>query len=113
MCISMNSVATQNCIMIISLIATMGITIFLQYKSNKNNQQEFLDKQLIEIQRLSFYDPYVEDKRYTSRWNSNKEKYINNDLQELEKFLKYDVYTEMIFNFLEMSFKFYKNEKNY
>ena len=60
MCIDMNTTATQNWIMLVSLLVTMGTTIFLQVKSNNNTQKEFLDKQLQEIQRLSFYDPFVD-----------------------------------------------------
>ena len=49
MCIDMNTTATQNWIMLVSLLVTMGTTIFLQVKSNNNTQKEFLDKQLQEI----------------------------------------------------------------
>ena len=113
MCIDMNTTATQNWIMLVSLLVTMGTTIFLQVKSNNNTQKEFLDKQLQEIQRLSFYDPFVENENYTNSWVLNKELYNRKELnnEDLNNFLKYDVYTEMIFNFLEMSFKFYKTEK--
>jgi len=113
MCIDMNTTATQNWIMLVSLLVTMGTTIFLQVKSNNNTQKEFLDKQLQEIQRLSFYDPFVENQNYTNSWVLNKELYNRKELnnEDLNNFLKYDVYTEMIFNFLEMSFKFYKTEK--
>ena len=113
MCIDMNTTATQNWIMLVSLLVTMGTTIFLQIKSNNNTQKEFLDKQLQEIQRLSFYDSFVENENYTNSWVLNKELYNRKELnnEDLNNFLKYDVYTEMIFNFLEMSFKFYKTEK--
>lgn len=113
MCIDMTTTATQNWIMLVSLLVTMGTTIFLQIKSNNNTQKEFLDKQLQEIQRLSFYDPFVENENYTNSWVLNKELYNRKELnnEDLNNFLKYDVYTEMIFNFLEMSFKFYKTEK--
>lgn len=113
MCIDMSSTTTQNWIMLLSLIVTMGITVFLQVQSNKGTQKIFLDKQLQEIQRLSFDAPFVEDENYTKTWIANKEKYNKHELNEedLKCFLKYDVYTEMIFNFLEMSFKFYKTEE--
>ena len=113
MCIDMNTTATQNWIMLVSLLVTMGTTIFLQIKSNTNTHKEFLDKQLQEIQRLSFYDSFVENENYTNSWVLNKELYNRKELnnEDLNNFLKYDVYTEMIFNFLEMSFKFYKTEK--
>lgn len=102
----------QNWLIAISFVITTFVTIILQCISNKNNQKEFLDKQLIELQRMSFYDPFVEDEQFTKRWNQLKDGYNKETLGENDKqcFLKYDVYTEMLFNFLEMSCKVYKNE---
>jgi hypothetical protein len=110
----MSAEELQNWLIAISLVVTTVVTIILQIKSNKNNQKEFLDKQLIELQRMSFYDPFVEDKNFTKNWLELKTKYENKTICEAEKnqFLKYDVYTEMLFNFLEMSCKIYSKEKD-
>lgn len=110
----MSSEEIQNWLVAISLVVTTVVTIILQAKSNKNSQKEFLDKQLIELQRMSFYDPFVEDRDFTKNWLELKTKYENKTICETEKnqFLKYDVYTEMLFNFLEMSCKVYKKEKD-
>lgn len=109
----MSAQEIQNWLVAVSLFVTTIVTIALQLISNRNNQKEFLDKQLIELQRLSFYDPFVEDINYTHQWDSFREQYNNNYLQQedLNRFLKYDVYTEMLFNFIEISLKVYKTEK--
>lgn len=109
----MSAEEIQNWLVAVSLLVTTIVTIALQLISNRNNQKEFLDKQLIELQRLSFYDPFVEDINYTHQWNYFKEQYNNNGLsqEDLNRFLKYDIYTEMLFNFIEMSLKVYKTEK--
>ena len=81
--------------------------------SKEEKQKDFLNMQLIEIQRMSFYDPFVENPNYTVQWNILKNKFNNkdNDL-DINSFLKYDVYTEMIYNFIEMSLKVYKTEED-
>ena len=98
----MNAAEIQNWLIAISLVVTTIVTIVIQIKSNKNNQREFLDRQLFELQRMSFYDPFVEDEKFTKKWFEYKTKYENGTINnnEKEQFLKYDVYTEMLFNFL-------------
>ena len=97
----MDAITAQNWIMTASLVITMATTIVLQIKSSKESQKTFLDKQLFELQRMSLYDPFMEDKKYTSKWNDFKLDYQNDKLSDAEqhKFLKYEVYTEMLFNF--------------
>lgn len=111
---SISAEVIQNWLVAISLVVTTFVTIFIQIRMNQNNQKEFLDNQLIELQRISFYNPFLEDEDFTNQWNQMKEKYKSGELdkESREKILKYDVYTEMIFNFIEMSFKVYKNERD-
>jgi hypothetical protein len=73
-----------------------------------------LNQQLFELQRLSFINPHVENEDYTYQWNELKEKYKQGILKDkgLDDFLKYDVYTEMLFNFIYKSLEFYKTKKN-
>ena len=87
--------------------------IVLRFQTKAIQHKEFLDKQLIELQRISFYDPFLEDENFTNQWNQMKVNYKSGSLEQRdkEKFLKYDVYTEMLFNFIERSFSVYKNEK--
>ena len=109
----MNADVIQNWLVASSLAVTTIVTIVIQIRTTQNNQKEFLDKQLIELQRISFYDPFLEDENFTNQWNQMKVNYKNGNLEQhdKEKFLKYDVYTEMLFNFIERSFCVYKNEK--
>lgn len=97
---------------LLNIILTTKITLETFDKSNKDKQKSFLDQQLFELQRLSFYDSFVEDLNFINNWNILKEQYLSNNISEEEKqkFLKYDVYTEMLFNYLRMSLDFYKNE---
>jgi len=99
--------------MIINIILSTWIAIGLYYKSKRDVEESALYSELLEIQRFSFYDPFLEDKNYTQQWDTLKEKYEKNELngEELNKFLKYDAFTEIIFNFLYKSFRFYKSEK--
>lgn len=110
----MNADVIQNWLVASILAVTTIVTIVIQIRTTQNNQKEFLDKQLIELQRISFYDPFLEDENSTNQWNQMKVNYKNGNLEQhdKEKFLKYDVYTEMLFNFIERSFCVYKNEKN-
>lgn len=97
---------------LINLIATNKISLRTFNESNRDKQKSFLDKQLFELQRLSFNAPFVEDKDFTGNWDNLKEQYLNDSIneQDKEKFLKYDVYTEMLFNYMRQSLDFHKNE---
>lgn len=107
------STLTLNILTLGSILVTIGITFWLHHCSNVDNKKTFLDNQLIELQRLSFYDTFVEDENYTHKWLETKKKYLNKQLpeEEIKKFLKYDVYTEMLFNFIERAFSVYKTEE--
>lgn len=56
----------------------------------------------------------MEDEKFTKKWIEHKAKYENGTISDNKKgqFLEYDVYTEMLFNFLEMSCKIYKKEED-
>lgn len=111
--INLGSTTILNVLTFLSIFATIVTTFVLHHLSNINNKKTFLDNQLIELQRLSFYDTFVEDENYTHKWVETKEKYLNKQLseEEIKKFLKYDVYTEMLFNFIEKALTIYKTEE--
>lgn len=111
--INLGSTTILNVLTFLSIFATIVTTFVLHHLSNINNKKTFLDNQLIELQRLSFYDTFVEDENYTHKWVETKEKYLNKQLseEEIKKFLKYDVYTEMLFNFIEKALIIYKTEE--
>lgn len=108
----MNADEVQNWIITINLIITTIVTFYLYFKSKTDNQKNTLDSQLIELQRLAFENPYLENENYTNEWNMLREKYVNKEQDwDVDKFLRYDAYTEMIFNYVEMSLKVYKTEE--
>lgn len=111
----MNADVIQNWLVASILAVTTIVTIVIQIRTTQNNQKEFLDKQLIELQRISFYAPFLEDENFTNQWNQMKVNYKNGNLEQhdKEKFLKYDVYTEMLFNFIERVFVYTKMKKIY
>ena len=110
-----NVIATISAILfLLNLILTSAISIKTFNDANKDKQRTLLSQKLFELQRLSFYDPYLENENYTKEWDSLKEKYQNNNLSEDDrnKFLKYEIYTEMLFNFIYESLEFYEKKEN-
>lgn len=103
----------QNWILVLTIIVSTFSAFWINRNSNINLKKDRLNSILLEIQRLSFSDPFVEDNSYTRQWNKLKDDYQNNRLpeQQKHKLLKYDVYTEMIYNYMELALKVYKTEK--
>lgn len=103
----------QSFIMFIGIIFAGWQTWKLDKLSKEESKKNFLNNKLFELQRLAFYDPYLEDETFTKRWDEMKAKYLNNELNddELNKFIKYDIYTEMLFNFVFESLEVYKTRE--
>ena len=82
----------QNWIMIVNIILSTCIAFWLNYKSKKDTLESSLYSELLEIQRYSLYDTFLEDKNYTKQWDTLKERYEKNELNgdETNKFLRYD-----------------------
>lgn len=109
----MSADIVQNWIITINLIVTTIVTFYLYFKSKTDNKKNALDSQLLELQRLAFENPYLENENYTNEWNMLREKYVNKEQNwDVDKFLRYDAYTEMLFNYVEMSLKVYKTEED-
>ena len=107
----MNADEIQNILITANLIATMGVTCWLQYKSKREDQKRFLDNQLAKLQELSFEYPFLEDEKFTKEWNNMKKSYNSKSCENKCDFLRYDVYTEMLFNFIAQSFIHFKTEE--
>lgn len=101
---------TGDWILITNIVLTSSLTIYLQIKQKQDARKEYLDKKLLELQRIAFEHPYVEDDDYTYKWDNLKSQYIKKELSasNREKFLKYDGYTEILFNLLSETYAFYK-----
>jgi hypothetical protein len=85
---------------LISALTSASITLWL----NKNNAKRHIDDQLDAILKISVQYPYLESQTFTSTWidekNSNEEKY-----------LRYDVYCTLLFNYLSRVATFYRYDK--
>jgi len=75
-----------------TLISGLTSSIITMLISNKNKERG-LDAQLDEILKIAIKYPYLESENFTSGW---KHDFDRND----EKYLRYDVYGTLIFNFL-------------
>ncbi len=73
-----------------------------------------IQKKLYDLQKLAFQYPYLEDTFFISNWKkfrSQYKKYIQK-IPDKDKYLQYEYYCEMLFNFVAESLDFYKTESN-
>lgn len=75
-----------------STIVTLSIT--------RSNKKKNLDDQLDGLLKLAFQYPYLESEPFTSSWRSDFDK-------EDERYLRYDVYCILLFNFLSRVAAYY------
>lgn len=109
----MSAGAIQNWLIVLNLLFTSGLACFLHYSTIRNNRKKFLNDKLFKLQEFSMKYPFLENPYYCKNWDILKENFKNKNLtdKEIENFLQYDVYTEMLFNYIEESYNFYKCEK--
>lgn len=111
---SISSEDIQNWLMLLNIVLLCFVTVWLHFNGQKRASEQEIMTKLENIQKISIKYPYLEEKKYTSSWSEYKKQYINNELTEedKEKFLRYNAYTELIFNLTEISLSFYKTESN-
>lgn len=87
---------------LISALTSSVITFVI----NHHNKVKFLNEQLDSILKISIQYPYLESCHFTNTWNQD---YDKND----EKYLRYEMYCTLLFNYLSRvcSFYNYKKEK--
>jgi hypothetical protein len=93
-------------ISIISSIATATSTFFLVYKHFlyiKEKRKE-LTGELNKIIEIAIDYPYVESKSFTSKWDNNKD-------SDDERYLRYDMYCNRLYNHLHNVCDFFKYDK--
>lgn len=97
---------------VVSLVAVV-VTFMIYRLTQKSAKEMYLYDRLRELQMLVMKYPYLEDENFTKRWNTLKKKIKNNTItdDEREKFLRYDSYTEMLFNYVVFVFEYYKTEE--
>jgi len=83
-------------------VIALGITIY-NHKSIENRDSKRYMRELLDgLIRISIEYPYLEDTKYTY----NKNKSIDD-----EKYIRYDNYCCMVFNFIERLWKYTKGDK--
>jgi hypothetical protein len=80
-----------------SALVTLGV--------NKRSEKRNINDQLDAILKIAIQYPYVENQSFTSSWMTNKN---SNE----EKYLRYDIYCTLLFNYLSRVADFYKYDKN-
>ena len=90
------------------------MSFYVFYKNRQFLMIKKLDNQLAELQKISLEYPYLEDTYFINGWEDFVKKYKNNKKipkNKLTKYLRYEQYCEMIFNFSEDLYTSLKTEK--
>lgn len=82
---------------LISATTSAAITLYI----NSNNKAKIIDDQLDTLLKIALQYPYLEDENFTKEWSKYK------DLNK-EEYLRYDVYCNLLFNFLSRVASHYK-----
>jgi hypothetical protein len=85
----------------IATLISSGVAATVSVLLNRSTQIRSLEDQLDSILKISIQFPYLENPKFTKTWNENRD---SND----EKYLRYENYCTMVFNFLGRLCDFYK-----
>jgi hypothetical protein len=86
---------------IIATIMASVINLLVNYFLQRKTEKTELDRELHQIIKYSFDYPYLESKAFISKWNTMKDK-------EDDKYLRYEIYCNLLFNYLERLSRYYK-----
>lgn len=81
------------------------LPLVINRRYRMRDKQDSLDSRLDSIIKIGIEYPYLEDKQFTKQWNEMKNK-------QDEKYLRYDNYCNIVFNFLHSVCEHYKYDKN-
>lgn len=84
--------------------AIAGISAWLSYKFKREDGKAELEKELNRILEISVQYPRFEYAPFTEDWNNKRGK-------DDENYLRYDVYCNMIYNFLHHVYDYYGGDK--
>ncbi len=98
---------------IITAIISAGIAYFIASFNNKKNQQKSLDDQLDNILKIAVQYPYLEMENFTHAWTNDKI-LVNRpeDKEEAEKYQRYDIYSTLVFNYMQRYCEFHEYQPN-
>lgn len=89
----------------IATLISSGVATIVTLLINRGNSLRNLNDQLDNILKIAIQYPYLENTKFTSTWNENKD---STD----EKYLRYDNYCNLVFNYMERLCKYYNyNER--
>ncbi len=88
----------------IATLISSSVATIVTLLINKKNEVKNLNDQLDDIIKIAIQYPYLESPSFTQTWNANKE-------NDEEKYLRYENYCTLLFNYLERLCKFYKFDK--
>lgn len=80
-----------------------GMQWYWNNQLKRRDEEVDLHKRLESILQLTITYPYLEDESITKHWNEN----MNSDS---EKFMRYDQFCNILFNYLEDVYKFYNGD---
>lgn len=86
-------------------ISAFVLPLVINRRYRMRDKQDSLDSRLDSIIKIGIEYPYLEDKQFTKQWNEMKNK-------QDEKYLRYDNYCNIVFNFLHSVCEHYKYDKN-
>lgn len=88
----------------LATIISTCIATTVTFIINRRNDLKSLNDQLDDILKIGIQYPYLESPKFTETWCKNK------DVDD-EKYLRYDNYCTLVFNFLERYCAFYDFNK--
>ncbi len=88
----------------VACAAVAVVSAYLSYRFKKEDGKAELEKELNRILEIGVQYPHFEYKPFTSDWLSHRGK-------DDEIYLRYDIYCNMIYNFLHHVFEYYDGDK--
>lgn len=89
----------------IATLISSGIATTVTFFINRGNSLKNLNDQLDNILKISIQYPYLESSIFTATWNDNRN---STD----EKYLRYDNYCNLVFNYMERLCKYYNFDES-
>lgn len=85
-----------------------GVQIWTNFRNDRERRKERLDDRLDALLALTVQYPYLEHETITKEWSNWKQK---NKGKYDEKFIRYDQFANMLFNYLVDVYEFYGKDK--
>lgn len=96
----------QPALTILTAIVSASVAYYIATFNKRNSEKKALDDQLDNLLKIAVQYPYLEMKNFTEEWVPEKIHSSNKD--EAEKYQRYDIYTTMVFNYMERYCEFHE-----